>query len=148
MASRKREPSLPQSNLSFRGPSLSPSPAAIPQPIHPPPRHPPSVSVTDLRTATDLGRVSEASALAAITPVVAPNEAGTFVLEELDDYDDAPKLHLVDPPRQVSVIVECLSADRFEVSRLRDNGTTVAAVMYSRKELIELVNRAQAALEM
>ena len=116
MAYRKRDDHIPQIHLSFRGPSLSPSPAAIPQPIPSPPMYPPPVSVTDLRTARDVD------------------------LEVLDDYDDAPKLHLADPPRQVSIIVECLSGDRFEVSRLRDSGTTVAAVMYTRKELIELVS--------
>ncbi len=75
-------------------------------------------------------------------------------LEDFDDYDDgaivdeAPKLRLLDPPRDApSVIVEAVG-DVFEVSRLRDNGTTVACVMWTRKELEELIRRAQSALEM
>lgn len=80
--------------------------------------------------------------------------AADLDLESFDDYDDAasvdgiPKLRLVDPPAPMpSVIVE-LVGERYEVSRLRENGTTVACVMYTRTELEELIRRAQAALEM
>ena len=76
-------------------------------------------------------------------------------LETFDDYDEAqtvddvPRLRLADPPRETPrVIVEAVANDRFEVSRLRDNGTTVAMVMWTRSELEELIGRARAALEM
>ncbi len=86
-----------------------------------------------------------------------PNALGAtdLDLESFDDYDDhaivgdVPRLRLVDPPRECpSVIVEALECGHFEVSRLRNNGTTVANVRYTRKELEELVMRAQSALEM
>jgi hypothetical protein len=80
--------------------------------------------------------------------------AADLDLESFDDYDDAahvdgvPRLHLVDPPRDApSVIVEAVG-DVYEVSRLRNNGTTVACVMWTRKELEELQHRIVAALEM
>lgn len=73
--------------------------------------------------------------------------------ESFDDYDDSenignvPRLRLVDPDRKVGVLVEAL-ASGFWVSRLRNDGTTVASVHWTREELSELVSRAQAALEM
>lgn len=74
-------------------------------------------------------------------------------LDELDDYDDGamhddvPRLRLADPPRDAPrVIVESVGS-MFEVSRLRDNGTTVACVMWTRGELEELQRRIAAALE-
>ena len=72
----------------------------------------------------------------------------TFDLDELDDYhEDATRLRLVDPPAPMpTVIVEAVGRE-FEVSRLRDNGTTVACVMWTRDELKELIRRATAALE-
>lgn len=80
----------------------------------------------------------------------------TFAGESLDDFDDyddhsgdAPRLRLVDPPSPVPrVVVEALDDGRYEVSRLRDNGTTVASVTWTRDELAELIERARAALEM
>lgn len=76
-------------------------------------------------------------------------------LDDFDDYDDdvhegeVPRLRLVDPPRPMPrVVVELIGADRFEVSRLRDNGTTVASVMWTRDELAELITRAASALKM
>ena len=55
---------------------------------------------------------------------------------------------MVDPPRESPrVIVECVG-ESFEVSRLRDNGSTVACVMWTRDELIELRGRIDSALEM
>ena len=69
-------------------------------------------------------------------------------VEALDDYDDAPHLHLVDPPRPVPVVIVEAVGENFEVSRLRDNGTTVACVMWTRPELEELQRRIVAALEM
>ncbi len=66
---------------------------------------------------------------------------------DLDDYDDGPHLHLVDPPPPApNVIVEAVG-EGFEVSRLRDNGTTVACVRWTKPELLELIARAQAALK-
>jgi hypothetical protein len=66
---------------------------------------------------------------------------------DLDDYDDERHLHLVDPlPPAPNVIVEAVGGG-FEVSRLRDNGSTVACVMWTRTELLELIARAQAALK-
>lgn len=80
--------------------------------------------------------------------------AADLDLESFDDYDDGavvdsvPRLHLVDPPApSPRVIVEAVG-EVFEVSRLRDNGTTVACVMWTRSELEELQRRITAALEM
>ena len=72
-----------------------------------------------------------------------------FDPESLDDYqEDATRLHLVDPPAPMpSIIVEATEIG-FWVSRLRNDGTSSAAVLYSRKELEELIRRATAALEM
>jgi hypothetical protein len=72
----------------------------------------------------------------------------SFDLDDLDDYpEDATRLRLVDPPAPMpTVIVEAVGRV-FEVSRLRDNGTTVACVMWTRSELEELIRRATAALE-
>lgn len=68
-------------------------------------------------------------------------------VEPFDDYDDAAHLHLVDPaPPAPTVIVEAVG-ENFEVSRLRDNGSTVACVMWTRDELLELRHRIDAALE-
>ncbi len=75
-------------------------------------------------------------------------------LESFDDYDDSakhddvPRLRLVDPPAPIPRVIVELVGEVFEVSRLRDNGTTVACVMWTRDELLELVRRAQSALEM
>jgi hypothetical protein len=75
-------------------------------------------------------------------------------LESFDDYDDSaivddvPRLHLVDPPRDAPTVIVEIVGDVFEVSRLRDNGTTVACVMWTRTELEELQRRIVAALEM
>ncbi len=80
--------------------------------------------------------------------------AADLDLESFDDYDDAetvegvPRLHLVDPPREAPTVIVEAVGDVFEVSRLRDNGTTVACVMWTRKELEELQRRITAALEM
>jgi hypothetical protein len=94
--------------------------------------------------------VAEGRTMAATLPL----GSNDVDLETFDDYDElstvdgVPRLRLVDPPRDgPSVIVESVG-EVFEVSRLRDNGTTVASVMYTRKELIELRDRILAALEM
>lgn len=70
-------------------------------------------------------------------------------LESFDDYtEDATRLRLVDPSAPMPrVIVEAVGKS-FHVSRLRDNGTTVATVVWSREELQELLRRGYAALEM
>lgn len=72
----------------------------------------------------------------------------SFDLDELDDYsEDATRLRLVDPPSPMpKVIVEAVGK-HFEVSRLRDNGTTVACVSWTREEILELAGRIKAALE-
>ena len=69
-------------------------------------------------------------------------------VEDFDDYDDAPHLHLVDPPPVMPVVIVEAVGENFEVSRLRDNGSTVACVMWTRPELEELRRRIDAALEM
>ena len=69
-------------------------------------------------------------------------------VEALDDYDDRSHLHLVDPPRPAPTVIVEAVGENFEVSRLRDNGTTVACVMWTRAELEELRRRIDAALEM
>ena len=73
----------------------------------------------------------------------------TVDLETFDDYaEDATHLRLVDPPAPfVGVIVEAVGRV-FHVSRLRDNGSTVATVVWTRSELEELLRRGYAALEM
>ena len=86
--------------------------------------------------------------------LVRSEAAADLDLESFDDYDDGavvdsvPRLHLVDPPApSPRVIVEAVG-EVFEVSRLRDGGTTVACVMWTRSELEELQRRITAALEM
>ncbi len=120
MAGRKKRPPETSERLSF-GPSL------------PLPDVPLSSSALGSKgalelEAADLGRI-EAEA------------------ESLDDYEDPPGPVLVDPPRRINVIVEAVR-DGFEVSRLRDGGTTVACVFYSKDELRELIGRATTALEL
>ncbi len=121
MASRKRKPDSPQIGLTFACPSL---PVVVPTSPEPIPIAPSSL----LEQPADL-------------------DLNTF-----DDYDDSithndvPRLSLVDSPRKVSIIVEAVG-ERFEVSRLRDSGTTVACIFYTREELEEFIERAQAALE-
>ncbi len=90
-----------------------------------------------------------AAATLPITPAPLPLGEPALDLDELDDYDETEHvLRLADPPHpSPSVIVE-LVGDRFEVSRLRDNGTTVANVNWTRAELKELIMRAESALEL
>lgn len=92
--------------------------------------------------------------LSAGSPLASHHPAADLDLESFDDYDDSakhedvPRLRLVDPPApSPRVIVEAVG-EVFEVSRLRDNGTTVACVMWTRSELEELQRRIIAALEM
>lgn len=51
------------------------------------------------------------------------------------------------PEPESDVIVEPISDGRFVVSLLRDHGTTVAAVRYTRSQLEMFIRRATAALE-
>ena len=69
-------------------------------------------------------------------------------VDALDDYDDRAHLHLVDPPRPAPTVIVEAVGENFEVSRLRDTGSTVACVMWTRPELEELRRRIDAALEM
>ncbi len=82
-------------------------------------------------------------------PVPLPEVPTSVDLDTFDDYaEDATHLRLVDPPAPMpTVIVEAVGKS-FHVSRLRDNGSTVATVIWSRKELEELLRRGYAALEM
>jgi hypothetical protein len=81
-------------------------------------------------------------------------QADLVDVEAFDDYDEsieidgAPRLRLVDPPREAPTVIVEAVGNHFEVSRLRERGTTVATVTWTRKELEELIGRAQAALEM
>lgn len=64
-----------------------------------------------------------------------------------DDYDDYNDDDIAaDAARSVSVIVEYAAADRYWVTRLRHGGASLASVLYSRAELIELSERIAAAL--
>lgn len=83
------------------------------------------------------------------SPVPLPEVPTKVDLETFDDYpEDATRLRLVDPPAPMPrVIVEAVGK-KFHVSRLRDNGTTVATVVWTRDELEELLKRGYAALEM
>ncbi len=91
--------------------------------------------------------------LSAGSPLASHHDAADLDLESFDDYDDAatvgevPRLRLLDPPRDAPTVIVEAVGDVFEVSRLRDNGTTVACVMWTRKELEELQRRIVAALE-
>jgi hypothetical protein len=74
-------------------------------------------------------------------------------LDSFDDYDDTaivddvPRIRLADPPRDAPTVIVESVGDHYEVSRLRDNGSTVACVMWTRTELEELRRRIDAALE-
>lgn len=75
------------------------------------------------------------------TPI-APPEATPVVAERI--------VRLVPPPEPVpecDVIIEALDDGRYIVSLLRDHGTTVAAVTYTRAQLKMLLRRIPAALE-
>ncbi len=93
--------------------------------------------------ANDGANVSGESTLVASTLLAADLD-----LESFDDYDDATRLRLLDPPREVPTVIVEAVGEMYEVSRLRDNGTSSCCVMYSRKELEELKLRIEAALEM
>ncbi len=86
-------------------------------------------------------------------PIMAPPVVSPADLESFDDYDDTalhddvPRIRLVDPPKSVGVIVEA-TASGFETSKLTHQGTCWARVSWTREELVELIARAQAALEM
>lgn len=88
------------------------------------------------------------------TVVIADKEGelvGTIVNLAVEDQKviERPKLRLVAPPTKLpesEIIVEKVG-DVYEVSLLRDHGTTVAAVFYTRKQLEQLIARAQGALE-
>lgn len=164
MASRKRKPSSPQIGLSFAGPSLPVSTEGNQvQCLANPASAGGSIGLTEPKPA-DLGSsfngglrdsrgASEDGALGRTHQDAGSNPAEPFNvdLDSFDDYDDeqvhddVPRLRLVDPPREVSIIVES-SDTGFWVSRLRDNGTTWASVLYSRKELEELAGRIASAL--
>ncbi len=74
-------------------------------------------------------------------------------LDSFDDYDDyetiddVPRLRLVDPPKDAPRVIVEATEYGYQVSRLRDNGTTVACVSWTRSELQELIMRAKSALE-
>jgi hypothetical protein len=147
MASRKRTIESPQMGLGLSLPASTTSPASVS-----------SVCATPRAEDADVdtGGLGPSPGLS-LPPLHSPDiplsservAAADLDLDAFDDYDeDAPRLRLVDPPRPMpSVIVEAVG-DAFEVSRLRDGGTTVACVRWTRKELEELIMRAQSALEM
>lgn len=62
---------------------------------------------------------------------------------------ERPKLRLIPSPKtlEADVIVEKVDDSVFEISLLREHGTTVAAVFYTREQLELLIKRAKAALE-
>jgi len=72
------------------------------------------------------------------------------VIAEAEDARETPKLRVVPPPVEMpeeDVIIEPNGDGRFVVSLLRDHGTTVAAVLYTRKQLEMLLRRIVPALE-
>lgn len=101
------------------------------------------------KRAPDPNQIGMTLPVAMPPPVPLVEVEVAYDLDELDDYhEDATRLRLVDPPAPMPrVIVEAVGKC-FEVSRLRDNGTTVACVIWSRDELSELVKRVEAALKM
>jgi hypothetical protein len=77
-------------------------------------------------------------------PARGPDDAGTFHLDELDDYDENDGKHeLADPSPRVRVTAE---RDGFLVSRIRVS-RSYAQVFFTREELTEFLERARAALE-
>ncbi len=74
-------------------------------------------------------------------------------LDELDDYDeerthnDVPRFRLVDPPTAILTIeVNGVGFDKYEVARLGREGISWARVIFTRAELVELIERANTAL--
>ena len=68
-----------------------------------------------------------------------------------EDVSDAPKLRVVPLPEatpEEDVVIEPTSDGRFIVSLLRHHGTTAAAVVYTRAQLLMLLRRIEPALEM
>jgi hypothetical protein len=78
-------------------------------------------------------------------PAPVPAEAGDATgADDLDDYDDAA--HVADPTPPVPHVIVEAAGDSFEVARMRDDGTTVARVTWTRDELTELMGRCRAVL--
>ena len=162
MASRKKTPKAesPQMGLGLLLPTSTPSTDVAPLNRT---QRPEASAVDDGRVRPSLPGLSlPASPVVSQLPTRSPHESGPndaktpvgLDLDELDDYDDGaviddvPRLRLLDPPRDAPTVIVEMVGDMFEVSRLRDNGTTVACVMWTRKELEELQRRITAALEM
>lgn len=143
MASRKAKPPSPQLGLGLSLPSSDETTETPPPKVEDGGRLSPSPSPASVHQWTT------PDSAASVPPV-----ADSLDLDSFDDYDDSaiinetPRLRLVDPPAPIPSIIVEVVGDRYEVSRLRDNGTTVACVMYTRAELEELARRIQAALEM
>jgi hypothetical protein len=83
----------------------------------------------------------------AVVEACKPVEGLKEAIEEV--LAGAPKLRIVPSPKtpESDVIVEALDDGRFVVSLLRDHGTTIASVRYTRAQLEMLVRRGGAALE-
>lgn len=132
MATRKRKAESQQIGLGL-GPSL-PVSASITSTVHLNPSQMPEVGA---RETERLG------------PTLTAED-----LDELDDYDDdamhddVPRIRLADPPRASPRVIVEMVGESFEVSRLRNSGTTVASVTWTRSEIEELQLRIAAALEM
>lgn len=105
---------------------------------------------TTVIQSADLGSAKE---MATSTLIDSSPHESTIDLDTFDDYDDSghingtPRLRLLDPPKPSPRVIVEAAEDVFWVSRLRDNGTTSATVMWTRSELEELQSRISAALE-
>lgn len=90
---------------------------------------------------------------AALTPTepAPPIVPAGGAIPETTDAPEVPRMRLVEPLKPVSeeeVIIEAREDGRFVVSLLRDHGSTVAAVLYTRSQLLMLLRRIPPALEM
>jgi hypothetical protein len=136
MASKKKQ--APSAQLGLGALMSTQPPASAPMN----PNHLPEGAAVDMRAPVPS------------PPATPPTTPSDVDLESFDDYDDAasvngiPRLRLVDPPRDAPTVIVEAVGDKFEVCRLRDNGTTSACVIWTRKELEELQRRIAAALEM
>ena len=93
---------------------------------------------------------------ATIEPVaVVANELGpsdVVDLEDSDDYDDGAiaesglvRAELLDQAKEITISVE-IREGRYEISRTMPDGVSFARMMFTREELVDLIERAKCAM--